>query len=46
MSEIENSVKPVANVNGVDFIAEKFDNITPDLLRQIGDRIRNKYRMR
>ena len=43
MSEIENSVKPVANVNGVDFIAEKFDNITPDLLRQIGDRIRNKY---
>ena len=28
MSEIENSVKPVANVNGVDFIAEKFDNIT------------------
>ena len=43
MSEIENSVKPIANAGGVDFIAEKFDNITPDLLRQIGDRIRNKY---
>ncbi len=43
MSEIENSVRPVANVNGVDLIVEKFDNITPDLLRQIGDRIRGKY---
>ncbi len=43
MSEIENSVRPVASAGGVDLIAEKFDNVTPDLLRQIGDRIRNKY---
>lgn len=43
MSEIENSVKPKANCGGVDLIVEKFENITPDLLRQIGDRIRNKY---
>lgn len=43
MSEIENSVKPKANYGGVDLIVEKFENITPDLLRQIGDRIRNKY---
>lgn len=43
MSEIENSVKPKVNCGGVDLIVEKFENITPDLLRQIGDRIRNKY---
>lgn len=43
MADIENSVKPVASENGVELIVEKFDNITPDLLRQIGDRIRQKY---
>ena len=43
MSDIENSVKPKANSGGVDLIVEKFDDITPDLLRQIGDRIRQKY---
>ncbi len=43
MADIENTVKPCATENGVDFILEKFENITPDLLRQIGDRIRNKY---
>ena len=43
MSDIENSVKPKANAGGVDLIVEKFDDITPDLLRQIGDRIRQKY---
>ncbi|MDO4987435.1 MAG: alanine--tRNA ligase [Synergistes sp.] len=43
MADIENSVKPKAEVGGVELIVEKFDNITGDLLRQIGDRIRNKY---
>ncbi|MPM65495.1 Alanine--tRNA ligase [bioreactor metagenome] len=43
MSDIENSVRPKANAGGVDLIVEKFENITPDLLRQIGDRIRQKY---
>ena len=43
MADIENTVKPCATANGVDFVLEKFENITPDLLRQIGDRIRNKY---
>ena len=43
MSDIENSVKPMANEKGVDLVCEKFDDITPDLLRQIGDRIRQKY---
>ena len=43
MSDIENSVRPKANTGGVDLIVEKFENITPDLLRQIGDRIRQKY---
>ncbi|MBQ9882020.1 MAG: alanine--tRNA ligase, partial [Synergistes sp.] len=43
MSDIENSVKPCASEGGVDLIIERFDNITPDLLRQIGDRIRQKY---
>ncbi|MDO5562797.1 MAG: alanine--tRNA ligase [Synergistaceae bacterium] len=43
MADIEDTVKPCATINGVDLIAERFDNITPDLLRQIGDRIRQKY---
>jgi len=43
MSDIENSVRPRATVDGVDLIAERFDGITPDLLRQIGDRIRQKF---
>ena len=43
MADIENSVKPCATVNGVDLIVEKFEGITPDLLRQVGDRIRQKY---
>lgn len=42
-AELESSVKPKVTIGGVDFIAERFDNITPDLLRQIGDRIRQKY---
>lgn len=43
MAEIENSIKPAITENGVDLILEKFDGITPDLLRQIGDKIRNKF---
>lgn len=43
MSDIEGTVRPCASINGVDLIVEKFDNITPDLLRQIGDRIRQKH---
>jgi len=43
LSDIENSVRPCAAVNGVDLITEKFDDVSPDLLRQIGDRIRQKY---
>lgn len=43
MSDIEETIKPRANANGVDLIMEKFENITPDLLRQIGDRIKQKY---
>ncbi|MCF0248192.1 MAG: alanine--tRNA ligase, partial [Synergistes sp.] len=43
LADIENSVAPKTNVGGVDLIAEKFDDITPALLRQIGDRIRVKY---
>ncbi len=43
MADIENSVKPSANIDGVDLIIEKFEDITPNLLRQIGDRIRQKF---
>lgn len=43
MSDIEESIKPCASVNGVDLIMEKFENMNPDLLRQVGDRIKQKY---
>ena len=43
MSDIEDSIRPCANANGVDLIMEKFENMNPDLLRQVGDRIKQKY---
>ena len=43
VSNIENTVKPRATVNGIDLIIESFDGVTPDLMRQIGDRIRQKF---
>ena len=43
MSDIEESIRPCANANGVDLIMEKFENMNPDLLRQVGDRIKQKY---
>ena len=43
MSNIENTVKPIVSHKGVDFILESFEDITPELLRQVGDRIRQKY---
>ena len=43
VSNIENTVKPRATVNGIDLIVESFDGVTPDLMRQIGDRIRQKF---
>lgn len=43
IADIENTLEPVANVNGVDLIVESFEDITPALLRQVGDRIRQKY---
>ncbi|MDO4952451.1 MAG: alanine--tRNA ligase [Synergistaceae bacterium] len=43
VSNIENTVKPRATANGVDLIVESFDGVTPDLMRQIGDRIRQKF---
>lgn len=43
MSDIEESIKPCASVNGVNLIMEKFENMNPDLLRQVGDRIKQKY---
>ncbi|MDD4159912.1 MAG: alanine--tRNA ligase [Synergistaceae bacterium] len=43
MSDIEESIRPSANANGVDLIIEKFENMNPDLLRQVGDRIKQKY---
>lgn len=43
MSDIEESIRPCASVNGVDLIMEKFENMNPDLLRQVGDRIKQKY---
>lgn len=43
MSDIENSVKPVVNIRGIDLIVERFDNMTIDLVRQIGDRIKQKF---
>lgn len=43
MSDIEESIRPCANANGVDLIIEKFENMNPDLLRQVGDRIKQKY---
>jgi len=42
MSDIEGNIVPRAVADGVELIMEKFDDITPDLLRQIGDRIRQK----
>jgi alanyl-tRNA synthetase len=43
LSEIEESISPCATVNGVDLIVEKFENMNPDLLRQVGDRIKQKF---
>lgn len=43
VSNIENRVKPRCSVNGVDLIIESFDAVSPDLMRQIGDRIRQKF---
>lgn len=43
ISNIQNTVKPVVTVNEVDLIVEKFDSITIDLIRQIGDRIKQKF---
>lgn len=43
ISEIEESISPCATVNGVDLIVEKFENMNPDLLRQVGDRIKQKF---
>jgi alanyl-tRNA synthetase len=43
MSDIEESIRPCASVNGVDLIMEKFENMNLDLLRQVGDRIKQKY---
>jgi len=45
VSNIENSVKPRCSANGIDLIIESFDAVTPDLMRQIGDRIRQKFPM-
>ncbi|MDL2298679.1 alanine--tRNA ligase [Synergistaceae bacterium OttesenSCG-928-D05] len=42
-TNIQDSVKPAASVNGIDFIVEKFQNISIELIRQIGDKIRQKY---
>lgn len=44
-SNIENTVKPLETIKDVDFIVESFEDITPALLRQVGDRIRQKYPM-
>ena len=43
MSDIEGNIVPRAVADGVELIMEKFDDITPDLLRQIGDRIRQRH---
>lgn len=43
MADIQNAVKPLASVNGVELIVEKFEGITIDLIRQIGDRIKQKF---
>ncbi len=43
LSDIEESIRPCATANGVDLIMEKFENMNPDLLRQVGDRIKQKY---
>ncbi len=43
MSDIEESITPLATADGVEFIMEKFENMNPDLLRQVGDRIKQKY---
>ena len=42
LSDIEESIRPCATANGVDLIMEKFENMNPDLLRQVGDRIKQK----
>ena len=43
VSNIESCVKPRATAKDVDFIIESFDGVTPDLMRQIGDKIRQKF---
>ena len=41
--DIENKVKPITTEKEVDLIIERYTNLTPDLLRQIGDSIRRKF---
>lgn len=43
MADIQDRVKPTASVGGIDLIVEKFDDVTIDLIRQIGDRIKQKF---
>lgn len=43
MSDIQDRVRPAVTVNGVDLIMERADNLTIDLIRQIGDRIKQKF---
>lgn len=42
-TDIENKVNPITTEKEVDLIIEKYTNLTPDLLRQIGDSIRRKF---
>lgn len=43
VSNIQDTVRPAVTVNGVDLIVEKFEDVTVDLIRQIGDRIKQKF---
>lgn len=43
MSDIQNTVKPVVTVGSTDLIIEKIDDVTIDLIRQVGDRIKQKF---
>lgn len=43
MSDIQDTVRPIVSAGCTDLIIEKIEGITIDLIRQIGDRIKQKF---
>lgn len=43
MADIQDTVRPAVTINGIDLIVEQFENVSIDLIRQIGDRIKQRF---